>query len=75
MPHIAIDGFHSERCIKQITIHAEVDFSREFFNTGRTNEKLKEIQEKLDAVISEYFDVYESEWYSNHEWNLHMKNK
>jgi hypothetical protein len=68
MPHIIIGAYHKDKCLQKLFIHAEVDFKKEYFTTPKAQKKLKELQEKLEKVVEEYFEGgYESETYSNYE--------
>lgn len=73
MPHIVIDGYTVPRIIEHIYLHADVTFSYQVFKTPLANIKLQELQEKLEAVVKDYFESYESDTYSNHEWNSRTK--
>jgi len=70
MPHITVTGEDTKRQIKMISIHAEVDFSREVFSSPKGRIKLNEIKDKIQKLVEEYFDAVESDIHSNHEWNL-----
>lgn len=75
MPHIIVDGCNTDLNIQQIRIHAEVTFSQPMYtgHRSRCQRKLAELQEKLEAVVNEYFDgYYEADnWLDNHSYNLH----
>lgn len=76
MPHIVLDGCHIEKIITQISISVDVTFRNDYFKEYRRDgwqSKMNELEEKLGAVISEYFPDYSSEQLSNHEWNTKMK--
>lgn len=70
MPHISIIGCDTRRQIKQVVVHAYVQFSSETFKSAKMHNKLQELADKLEAVVAEYFDGNtETELYNNHEWN------
>jgi len=70
MPHITVTGSDTGRQIKLISIHAEVHFKQETFNSPASKLKLEILKEKLEHIIEEYYDHIESEIHSNHEWNI-----
>lgn len=72
MPHITIHGCDMDKCIQHITIHADVQFKPEYFRSSKSHIKMKELQSKLEQVLSEYFDELESDILSNHEWNTRI---
>ena len=74
MPHIAISAYDENKNIKQMNIHLDIQFKREYFHTPKAMLKMDELQNRLEKLIGEYFDEYESETYSNHEWNSRMNN-
>ena len=76
MPHITVDGCNTNRQIQQINIHTEIVFARETFVTPKTNMKMQELKDKLEAVVAEYFDGADisSDIHSNHDWNTRMNN-
>jgi hypothetical protein len=77
MPHITATGCHTERQVAQINIHAEVVFSQTAWaDHKKCYHKMKEIQERIEAMLMEYFDMSEvgSETYTNHEYNSRMSN-
>ena len=75
MPHIYVYGTDMGKNIEQISIHAAVKFSRQYFTTPKADAKLKELQEKIERLVDEYFpNDYESEILDNHEWNVNVKN-
>lgn len=74
MPHIILIGCDINRQMKQVVIDVEVDFSHEAYcNYPKRKLRMDELEEKLGAVLKEYFDDYSVEQYTNHEYNL-MKN-
>lgn len=73
MPHITVDGTDTRKQIKSISIHAEVVFAIETFNSPKASVKLKEIKEKIEKLVEEYFDVVESDTHTNHQWNTRME--
>lgn len=73
MPHITVDGTDMKRQIQTISIHAEVNFARETFNSPKAHIKLNEIKEKIEKLVEEYFDIIESDTHTNHEWNTRMR--
>jgi hypothetical protein len=76
MPHITVTGCDTRRQMQEINIHAHVIFNRQMHNTPKAEARLKELTEKLETLLSEYFDgdSISSEEYSNHEWNTRMRN-
>lgn len=76
MPHITVTGCNMNLQIKQIDIHAKIDFAKETFITPKADLKLNEFQQKLEALVGEYFDIADisSDKYSNHEYNSRMYN-
>lgn len=70
MPHIHVYGIDMRRNIESISIHAEVNFSRQYFGTQKAEMKLKELQQKIEDLIEVYFEDYESDILGNHEWNV-----
>lgn len=75
MPHIIIDAYHSDRQIEHLRIHAEIKLSHECYNSIKRHVKLSELKHKLEAVVEEYFDEWEVEELTNHEWNLIISNR
>lgn len=69
MPHILITGCDTKRNIEEIELHAKVRFSQAYYLSPKAEKKLEEVQEKLEAVIREYYDDVESESFTNHAWN------
>lgn len=77
MPHIAAEGCNTERQISQINIHVNVKFSSVAWqNQVKCNQRINELQEKIDNLLLEYFDISEltGDTYTNHEWNTRMNN-
>ena len=73
MPHITVDGYNSELNIRKIYLHSDVEFSSDCFKSPLAQQKIIELQEKLEALMYEYFPSIESDSFTNHEWNLHMQ--
>jgi hypothetical protein len=75
MPYILVDSYDESRLIQQISITCKVDFKSEFWKCYRQRARIKldELEEKIGLLVKEYFDDYEAEQYSNHEYNMHMK--
>ena len=73
MPHITVSGCNMNMQIQYINIHAEVNFARETFNSPKAEIKLDEIKDKIEALLSEYFESIESDTMSNHEYNKMMQ--
>jgi len=74
MPHITVNGIDTRKQIQSIIVHAEVTFAIETFNSPKASLRLKEIKEKIEKLVEEYFDVVESDTYTNHQWNTRMDN-
>lgn len=74
MPHILLSGYDETKCIKQLNIHLEIQFSKEYHKSIKANEKLRELENKMSDLIKEYFPDYECEQYTNHEYNTRMNN-
>lgn len=72
MPHLFVNGTDMDKQIQYIHIHADINFKRETFGTVRQRVKMEELREKLEALLSEYFDYVESDITTNHEYNLKM---
>lgn len=69
MPHIELSAYRNYN-VEQLKISVEVDFSKEYFNSGKAEAKLKEIQDDLEQVMRKYFLEYESDrWLYNHHYN------
>ena len=73
MPHILVSGTDMNKQIEYINIHAEINFKPETFHSLKMQIKMDELKEKLEAVVEEYFDIIESEDYTNHEYNSRME--
>lgn len=72
MPHIIVNGYEEKRQIQQISIHAEVVFSKLIYaDHNRFYYKLEELKEKIEKLIEEYFDgnSIDSDVLSNKEFN------
>lgn len=73
MPHIIVYGCDLDRVIKQINIHVRVDFETGFYkqSPAKAQQKLDAIQDKLAALIDEYFpNNYQADnWLYNHSFN------
>ena len=70
MPHIILQAFESQRNIRRMDIRVDIEFSREYFQCGKGQEKLKEIQQELQNVMEIYFDTYVSNrWLHNYNYN------
>lgn len=74
MPHILVQGTDIHKNIESISIHADVKFSHDYYTSPKAGVKFKELQEKIERLIEEYFPDYESETFTNHDWNINMKN-
>jgi hypothetical protein len=75
MPHIILTGCDTNRQIEQIVIDVKIDFKKDTYNLYHKRKlKMNELEEKLGAILKEYFDDYEAEEYSNHEYNTRMNN-
>jgi len=72
MPHLFVNGTDMNKQIQYVHIHAEINFARETFGTVKQNAKMEELREKLENVLTEYFDYVESDVATNHEYNLKM---
>lgn len=76
MPHIYVTGCDMTKNIQFVNVHVEVMFSDEYFKSGKSTEKLKELREEMEVLIEKYFPNYtESEILTNHEWNIKMRMK
>lgn len=75
MPHIVLTCCNTEAVIQQMDIHVSVRFSKEYYESPKSNLKLAEIKEDLERICEKYFDLqYESEsQMSNHEYNVFNK--
>lgn len=74
MPHIYVSGCDTSKNIQYINVHVDVMFSPEYYRSEKSKEKLKELQEKLEVFIEEYFPNYtDSEILSNDEWRIKMQ--
>lgn len=75
MPHILVEGSDLNKNIESLSVHAHVKFSYDYYTSPKAAAKLKELQEKMEKLIDEYFpNDYESEIMTNHEWNVNIKN-
>jgi len=76
MPHIYVNGCNMDLQIQYVNIHADVSFKKEVYNTPRAHLKLKELQDKIENLLAEYFDGanISSDIVSNHEHNVRMRN-
>ena len=71
MPHILIHSTDMTKGIQVIHMDVKVQFNSYYFRkTSKVNEKMNELENKLQMLLSEYFDTeIESEILSNHEYN------
>jgi hypothetical protein len=75
MPHIILIGCDMDRQMQQVVIDVRVDFTHEaYLNYPKRKLRMDELEEKLGAVLKEYFDDYSAEQYLNHEYNTRMNN-
>ena len=68
MPHILIHSTDMTKGIQVIHMDVKVQFNSDYLRkTGKVNEKMNELESKLQMLLSEYFDTeIESEILSNH---------
>lgn len=71
MPHILIHSTDMTKGIQVIHMDVNVQFNSDYFRkTSKVNEKMNELESKLQMLLSEYFDTeIESEILTNHEYN------
>lgn len=71
MPHILIHSTDMTKGIQVIHMDVKVQFNSDYFRkTSKVNEKMNELENKLQMLLSEYFDTeIESEILTNHEYN------
>jgi hypothetical protein len=71
MPHILIHSTDMTKGIQVIHMDVKVQFNSDYFRkTSKVNEKMNELESKLQMLLSEYFDTeIESEILTNHEYN------
>jgi len=72
MPHILIHGCDMNRGIQILNIHADVTLKQDFFVSPLGRKKLEELKKELEFVVERYFDIIESEDFSNYEYNTRM---
>lgn len=74
MPRIILDGCDTRKIVTQISVDVKVDFRIDFYKDypERANEKMKLLEQQFGEVLRKWFEDYESEQLSNHEYNLKM---
>lgn len=73
MPYIVAYGTDMTKGIQSLHITTRVDFSQECFkDKAYVNMKMNELHDKIERLISEYIEQFDTEVLSNHEYNMNQ---